>query len=799
MTQPAQTAYVQIIADFTGFARELETGVTKAFAQARPALTRAADTISKVLASAAHSGGTSLGELGRAGQHAATEIETELEAAARSGTDSMQDLSRSVSGAAAELGSDFARNGEQAEDSMREMARATDLSMDSVVHDAHRATAAVSGIGGAAKLAGTLLLGLATAATAGLGLLTTFGLKAAAAQEQTLISFESLLGSAQKGQAVFEQIRQFAAATPFELPQLTDVAKRFLTFSKTVGIAEDQLIPFLTTVGNVASVTGSGALGMERVALALGQIASKGKLSLEELNQISEGLPGFSGIAAIATAKGITTAEAMRQISAGTISAKDGVAALLKGMQQFPGAASAMEKQSQTLLGLFSTFKDEVTESLIGGFAPVIPDLKKTLADVTPIVKEAIAGLAPILGNLLAALGPLAAQLIRALNPILGPVIEGLRAGLEALSPALQPLGEALGHLAKAIAPILVPVGKLIAALATALIPIIDALVPLFEGLVPIVEQVGEALAPVLATLGESLAGVIAELVPVLLELLQAMVPLIPPSLRLVVALTPLVELLAELVQTLLVDTHLLDAFTLLMQEQAVVMNFAADAVAAFVGWLQQIDWEATGKAIGGFFTDLWRTITSFFGNLGAQIGAVPAKVTAAFGQFRDTVAARITAVVTLVASLPARIGAIMSGLAGQMFNAGANIIGNLINGIQSMAARLASTMADVIKRGVRDFLPFSPAKVGPLAGMGDPLLAGSKIVDRLAAGIAAATPALAGATGTAVDVHPGPVNVSVWVGEHELRGVVSSVVDDRNRQLRATVRSRSPSGTRPW
>src|SRR5215510_4470279 len=796
-----QTAYVQIVTDFATFTRDLEAGITRAFTQARPALARAAETIGRELARAADAGEASMAEVGRAGADAGEEIEGSFDEAARSGAVSMEQLARSASEAAAELGSDFARNGEQAETSMREMARVTDLSMDSVVRDAHRASAAVGGIGASARLAGTIILGLTTAATAGLGLLTSFGLKAAAAQEQTLISFESLLGGAQKGQQVFEQVRQFAAATPFELPQLTDVTKRFLTFSKTVGISQDQLIPFLTTVGNIASVTGSGALGMDRVALALGQIASKGKLSLEELNQISEGLPGFSGIAAIATAKGITTAEAMKQISAGTISAKDGVAALLKGMAAFPGAASAMEKQSQTLLGLFSTFKDEISASLIGGFAPVIPDLKKTLADVTPIVKEAIAGLAPILGDLLAALGPLAADLIRALNPILGPIIEGLRAGLEALRPALQPLGEALGRMAKAIAPILVPVGNLAASLATALIPAIDALVPLFEGLTPVITELSNALGPVLGTLGKSLAEVLTQLAPVLVETLQAILPLIPPTLRLAVALTPLLGLLAELVQTLLVDTRLLDLLAFAISGVALVVDLAAVAVEAFVGWLQQIDWEATGKAIGGFFVNLWHDITNFFINLAKGLAGIPTQTTAAFGAFRQAAQERIAAVVALVASIPARVAAVMAGLGTQMFNAGTTIIQNLINGILSMADRLASTMADVVKRGIRDFLPFSPAKVGPLSGPGDPLQSGSKIVDRLAAGIAAATSQLAGATGaglSSVNLTPGPVNVSVWVDGRELRGVVSSVVDDRNRQLRSTVLSRSYSSSRP-
>lgn len=773
MTAPLERAYVQIVADFTGFARDLEAGVQKAFAQAKPSLDRAAESIAAALREAARSGATS-----------------------------MDSISRSANTAAENLGDEFATNGEQAERSLHEVARAADTSMDAVVHDARRGATALSLVSGSARLAGPILLGLGTAAAAGLGALTTFGLQAAAAQEQTLIAFESLLGSAVKGQEVFGQLRDFAAATPFELPQITDVAKRFLTFSKTVGLTNDQLIPFLTTVGNIASVTGAGAFGMSRVALALGQIASKSKVSLEELNQISEALPGFSAITAIATAKGISTAEAMRQISAGTISAKDGVAALLEGMQSFPGAAAAMEKQSKTLLGLFSTFKDDVTNALIGGFAPVIPQLKQTLADITPVVKEAIAGLAPILGNILVALGPLAADLIRALNPILSPLIEGLRVGLEALRPALQPLGDALGRIFKAAAPILVVVGKLIGAVATALIPVIDALTPLIEGLVPVFAELGEALTPVLEELGQSLADVITQLVPVLLQTLQALIPLIPSALRLTVALLPLVELLAELVQTLLVDTRLLEVLTHWSNLTAAAIDFAAKAVAAFVGWLGNIDWEATGQAIGGAFAAAWNAVTSFFTGIGRWLGDLPNKVGAAFGKFRDTVAARITDVVTLIASLPGRLVGIVTGLGNQMFQAGRGIIQHLIDGLLSMAAKLGNTMSDLVRRGIRDFLPFSPAKIGPLSGGGDPIQAGAKIVDRLAAGIAAATSNLAAATGsslTTVNVTPGPMNVSVSIDGNELRGVVSSVVDQRNRATYNTVRSRANSGERRW
>src|SRR5262245_24380237 len=99
------------------------------------------------------------------------------------------------------------------------------------------------------------------AATLGAGLVAAggFGLKAAADLEQTRISFDSLTGSAQAGGQTMADLQKFAAATPFEFPQVADAGKRFLAFSKSVGMSRDQMIPFLTTIGDVASVTGGGA------------------------------------------------------------------------------------------------------------------------------------------------------------------------------------------------------------------------------------------------------------------------------------------------------------------------------------------------------------------------------------------------------------------------------------------------------------------------------------------------------------------------------------------------------------
>jgi tape measure domain-containing protein len=571
-------------------------------------------------------------------------------------------VERAAGEAGADIGREFQQGGESAERALREVDNQARRSFNEVSRQATQASVGISAkLGGALAAVKTGLAALAIGAGVGLAALTGFGLKAAAQLEQVQVSFNSLLGSVEVGQAVFKDLQKFSAETPFEFPEVAAAAQKFLAFNDAIGMTDAQLRPFLTTLGDITSVTGAGAEGMARVTLALGQIASRGKVSLEEINQISEALPGFSGVAAIAAATGKTTAQVMQEISSGSLDATTGVAALLQGMQKFPGAAGAMVKQSQTLLGVFSTFKDTLSQTLVTAFEPVIPAIKDSLTQVTPILQDALSGLAPVLGGVLSAVLPLVGQLVQGITPILAPIVEGLGEAFKALGPSLKPLGLALGKVVAALAPLFPVIGEVAAALADALVPVIEALAPVIAELAPALVDVVKAFLPLVPVLGELLAALGPVLVPIA-QLLALLVSLLANK-----AVAPLIQLLAT------------------------VIGFLAEAVRQFGVWLQTINWGEVASAIGGFFADAWRHVVDFFEGIGRWFADLPGKARAGFELFKAAIIAKAEEVMAFVRSIPGRIGDALGNLGGLLLNAGKDLVRGLWNGISSLGGWLWS------------------------------------------------------------------------------------------------------------
>jgi len=198
-------------------------------------------------------------------------------------------------------------------------------------------------------------------------------------------------------------------------------------------------------------------------------------------------------------------------------------------------------------------------------------------------------------------------------------------------------------------------------------------------------------------------------------------------------------------------------------------------------------DWSGAWEAIQGIIQAVWdhiqviiQTVMTIISNIiNIGIGLIQRGWNAAWGAMRSTVEGVIGAVISFVAGLPGRILGAIGSLGGLLWSKGAELIQGLINGISSMMGSLGSWISGLPSRvmgaflgagswlfesgkkiiqglidgigsmiskvgdvmhsvvsKVTGFLPFSPAKEGPLHDH-PPEQSGEVIVSDLAAGIA--------------------------------------------------------------
>lgn len=486
----------------------------------------------------------------------------------------------------------------------------------------------------AAAIAGVAALGAAAGAAG------AWGLKLAAANEQAMISFEALLGSSSAAEQFMEQLKDFAATTPFELPGLQSASRQLLG----VGFSAEEIIPSLTALGDTAAVLGAPQEAISGVVRALGQIKGKGKVAAEELLQISEQLPGFSAIEAIAQELGVTVPEAFKAVSDGAVDADTGIQAILNGMREMPGAAGAMEKQAGTLIGMWSTLKDELGQGLATVMAPVVTGIKDAMPELTKAIGTLMETAGPALASTIGAVVSTLATLIPAVAPILTVIVEIAGTILRALQPAIDQLAPIITNLVSALMPLLPPVQELLMAVGGALA---QALVDLGLALAPVISQFATDLAPVLAEmtpligqtvsalsgpLTEALAALLGALLPVgvafldaLLPAMEEMIPLLPSLLE---AFTPLIEPLGELLAALApliimfntLNTRILTALLIrLAPIIQTVSEFAATMIEKLVPAIEEaMKWFE--PFLNALMSGDWSTVSAMLGQLGDVI-----------------------------------------------------------------------------------------------------------------------------------------------------------------------------------
>jgi tape measure domain-containing protein len=274
----------------------------------------------------------------------------------------------------------------------------------------------------------------------------------AAEFEQMEIAFGTMLGSAEKGTAMLKELVAFAAKTPFEVKGIQDTARQLLAY----GFAQEEVLDNLKILGDIAAGVGMDKLPL--ITLAFGQVKAATRLTGMELRQFTEN--GIPLLTELSKQMGISTAEVQQLVTEGKVGFED-VRKALQAMTTEGGRfANMMEKQSTTLAGRWSTFKDTLSVTAVTLGQAFLPYLNQLLVTVTPIITK--------IGEWVQAHPKLTAGLLAAAAALAGltAVVGVIGTAIVAFIGMLSAVGLSIGAFVAILATVGVVAGVVVAAIA---------------------------------------------------------------------------------------------------------------------------------------------------------------------------------------------------------------------------------------------------------------------------------------------------------------------------------------------
>lgn len=187
-------------------------------------------------------------------------------------------------------------------------------------------------------------------------------IKAAAQMRQYEIAFQTMLKSADEGTQMLRDLQKFAAETPFDVPGVVSAGQQLMAF----GFKAKEVIPMLTSLGDAAAGLGQGTAGVSRLAYALGQMQTSGKLNAQDMMQLTSA--GISAWDMLADAAGVSIAEIKDMTSKGMVDSKEAVKVIVAGMDEEFGGM--MAKTSTEVSGLLANIEETAgtTSAVIGQY-----------------------------------------------------------------------------------------------------------------------------------------------------------------------------------------------------------------------------------------------------------------------------------------------------------------------------------------------------------------------------------------------------------------------------------------------
>ena len=249
--------------------------------------------------------------------------------------------------------------------------------------------------------------------------------------DQQHIALRSILGDMQNADIMFQQIKSLALESPFTFSDLNKDVKQLAAY----GVEYDDLYDTTKRLADMASGLG---VSFERIALAFGQVRSRGWLDGKELRQISyAGIPLLNKLSEYYTkkeGKNVSTSDVKTRITGRGVDFED-VKQVFWEMTDAGGQFFNMQSvMSDTLLGKYNKMKDAweimlsdmassetISGKFLKGTLELIAKLIQNLHTLGPAFIAAFSGFALHKANM-ALGGGVAAGLLSAKGKVAGDV-----------------------------------------------------------------------------------------------------------------------------------------------------------------------------------------------------------------------------------------------------------------------------------------------------------------------------------------------------------------------------------------
>lgn len=254
--------------------------------------------------------------------------------------------------------------------------------------------------------------GLSVGLTAPLALLGKRAFDSAVKLDSLTRGLTAIAGSSAEAQKQLSRLKDVA-----KLPGLSfeDAVQGSINL-QAAGLSANLSERSLKAVGNALATVGKGAADLAGVNLALTQMASKSKVSAEEINQLNERIPQIRQILndAFGTAEG-------GEISKLGFTTREVIEKIVTELEKLPpvsgGISNELENVGQSINEAFAAIGAAilpVVSDILSKVTPVIENISAAFQSLSPEMQKA----AVIFAAVAAALGPLAFAFSALLSPI---------------------------------------------------------------------------------------------------------------------------------------------------------------------------------------------------------------------------------------------------------------------------------------------------------------------------------------------------------------------------------------------